>query len=204
MAGDADPEKLILASASPARREILEKAGLRVAVHPASVDEDSVKDSMAAAKASASDTAMALAELKATRVSGKFSEPFVIGADQILECGDRWFDKPVDLAHAEAHLRSLRGRRHQLATAVCVAKAGSVIWRYLAVPKLTMRDFSDQFLAAYLAQCGDAILASVGAYRLEDRGVQLFNAIDGDYFAVLGLPLLPLLDFLRTHAVIDR
>lgn len=169
---------------------------------PAAVDEDAIKRAMAAESASVEDTAIALADLKAARISQKVPLSLVIGADQILECNGRWFDKPPDEMHLRAHLQALRGRDHRLVAGVCVARGGSVIWRHIASATLRMRDFSDTFLEGYVKNHGPEVLSSVGGYRLEETGIQLFSHIDGDYFTILGLPMLPLLDFLRTHEVV--
>ncbi len=195
-----EPE-LILASQSPSRARILERAGLKFHILPAHVDEDEVKLSMRGAKAPATDTAVALSELKAARISRLAPEAFVIVADQILDCIDIWFDKPVDMDHARAHLLSLRGKTHRLANAVCVAKGGAVLWRHVDEARLTMRNFDEAFLGRYLDQAGEDILSSVGAYQLERLGAHLFAKVEGDFFSILGLPLLPLLDFLRGHKV---
>ena len=195
-----EPE-LILASQSPSRARILERAGLKFHILPAHVDEDEVKLSMRGAKAPATDTAVALSELTAARISRQAPEAFVIGADQILNCNDIWFDKPVDMDHARAHLLSLRGKTHRLANAVCVAKGGAVLWRHVDEARLTMRNFDEAFLGRYLDQAGEDILSSVGAYQLERLGAHLFAKVEGDFFSILGLPLLPLLDFLRGHKV---
>lgn len=138
------------------------------------------------------------------RVSRKVPGALVIGADQILDCAGVWFDKPPDLDHARAHLVALRGREHRLATAVCVVRDGQRLWHHREAPRLTMRAFSDAFLDAYIALEGRAMLVSVGGYRLEGPGVQLFSTIAGDHSAILGLPLLPLLEFLRGHGVVER
>ncbi|MEH6404823.1 MAG: Maf family protein [Sneathiella sp.] len=193
---------IILASSSKSRRIMLENAGLEFEIAPPRVDEEEVKHSLHAAGASAAETAQALAELKALRISKDFPEHFVIGADQMLECGPVWFDKPVDMDHAKAHLSALRGKTHSLQNAVCVAKASTVIWHHGNEAKLAMRNFSDEFLETYLKEAGPDILGSVGAYQLEAYGAQLFNKVDGDFFSILGLPLLPLLDFLRGHKVV--
>lgn len=197
---NSGPE-LVLASQSMSRARILERAGLSFNILPANVDEDEVKHAMRGAKAPASDTAVALAELKASRVSRQIPEAFVIGADQILDCNDIWFDKPVDMDHARAHLLSLRGKPHRLANAVCVAKGGAVLWRHVDEARLTMRNFDEDFLDRYLAGAGEVILSSVGAYQLEGLGAHLFAKVEGDFFSILGLPLLPLLDFLRGHKI---
>jgi septum formation protein len=155
-----------------------------------------------AEKASARQVAEALAELKAKRASRDDSESFIIAADQMLTCDGAWYDKPVDLAQARAQLMALRGKTHELTSAVVLARGGSIIWRHIDTAKLTMRDFSDGFLDAYLAQTGDRSLSSVGCYQLEGLGVQLFGRIQGDFFTILGMPLLPLLDVLRENRVL--
>lgn len=190
---------LLLASASPTRAAMLARAGLACRAEPARVDEAAVREAMRAEGAGPRDTAMALAELKAGRLSNRYPELFVIGADQILSCGTAWFDKPADLDHARAHLLALRGKTHVLHTAVCVARGGSVLWRHVEEPALSMRAFSDSLLDGYLERQGEAVLGSVGAYRIEECGAQLFDKVEGDWFAILGLPLLPLLAFLRLH-----
>ncbi len=193
---------LILASASVSRRNLLAAAGLRFKVEPARVDETAVKRAAQADRRSAADTALALADLKATRVSADNPTALVLGADQILLCDGAWFDKPEDRAAARAQLLTLRGRSHILATAVVCHHGGTRLWHHLAEPRLTMRDFSDAFLDAYLAVEGDTVTSTVGAYRLEERGAHLFERIEGDHAAILGLPLLPLLCFLRHHGLL--
>jgi septum formation protein len=193
---------LILASASSSRRNLLAAAGLRFKVEPARVDEAAVKRTAQADGRGAADTALELADLKAARVAGQNPAALVSGADQILVCEGAWFDKPEDRATARAQLTTLRGRAHTLATAVVCHHGGTRVWHHLAEPRLTMRDFSDAFLDAYLAAEGDAVTSTVGAYRLEERGVHLFERIDGDHAAILGLPLLPLLCFLRHHGLL--
>ena len=194
---------LILASASRSRRRLLEQAGLRLRVEPASVDEDEVKRAMRAEGATAGEVALGLAELKAQRISRRAPDALVIGADQMLECGGRWFDKPGSRAEAADHLRWLAGRSHSLVTAVCVVLDGTRIWHHLETARLTMRDLGEGFLAAYLEANGARTLESVGAYQLEGLGAQLFERIEDDYFTILGLPLLPLLGFLRGHGVVE-
>jgi septum formation protein len=193
---------LILASASKARRAVLEGAGLRFETRIAGVDEAAIKEAAQAEGISPDEAALILADAKAERVAARAPDALVIGADQLLVCDGAWFDKPPDMAAARAHLQRLRGRRHELVTALVVHRGGQRIWQHMAKPRLTMRDFSDAFLEAYLAAEGEVLLSSVGAYRLEGHGAQLFDKIEGDQPAILGLPLLPLLGFLRQHGVL--
>ena len=189
---------IVLASKSAARRAVLDGAGVAYEAITAGVDEDAVKAAMLAEGANAREIADALAELKAIKVSR--SHPgFVVGADQTLELEGELYDKAETVEEARARLRLLRGKPHKLHSAVVVAKDGAPIWREVVTATLTMRDFSDAFLDDYLADEGQAALGSVGCYRLEGRGVQLFSRIDGDYFTILGLPLMGLLDLLRRH-----
>jgi septum formation protein len=193
---------VVLASASLARRVMLANAGVEFSVEPALVDEDEIKRTMKAAGETPDLAAEALAETKATRVSLKRRGVLVIGADQMLECNGVWFDKPPDRAHAAAQLRAMAGRTHRLISAVAVARDGVGIWRHTAQVRMTMRSLSPEFIERYLDALGDAALQSVGAYQLEGLGAQLFLRVEGDYFTVLGLPLLPLLGFLREHGVV--
>ena len=196
------PKRVVLASASSSRAQILRGAGVQFDVDRAAVDEDAVKQSMRAEGADAEAVAVTLAELKAMRVSPRHANALVIGADQILDCNGTWFDKPANLDHARAHLKALAGRSHELITAACVAINGSIVWHHVDRARLTMRELSDRFVDVYLADCGDSVLGSVGAYRVEDKGIQLFSRIEGSHFTILGLPLIPLLDFLRAHQVV--
>ncbi|MEQ9448453.1 MAG: Maf family protein [Rhodospirillaceae bacterium] len=199
----ADQSKpLILASGSKSRASLLKGAGLEFQIVPAMVDESGVKSALQAEGATAAQCAETLGELKAVKVSQTKPGALVVGADQLLECDGAWFDKPADTDGARKHLQTLRGRQHVLATSVVVALDGARIWHHNAAPRLTMRAFSDAFLEDYLLQVGENVLSSVGAYQLEGRGIQLFNRIDGDYFSILGLPLLELLSFLRGHNVV--
>jgi septum formation protein len=143
-----------------------------------------------------------LAEAKAERIARREPEALVHGGDQLLVCEGRWFDKPEDLDGARAHLLALRGKRHELVTATVAWRGGARVWQDISTPRLTMRAFSDAFLDAYLAAEGEALCASVGAYRLEGLGVHLFSRVEGEHSAILGLPLLPLLHFLRGHGVL--
>lgn len=196
--------EVVLASASRVRAQILRRAGVDCALAPTAVDEDAVKQAMAAEGAPAGQVAEMLAELKAQRVSRHRPGALVIGADQMLECAGVWFEKPTDIDQARAHLVALRGRNHELVSCVCVVQDEQRLWHHLGRAKLTMRPFTDEFLDAYLGAVGPSALESVGAYRLEGRGAQLFSKIEGDYFTILGLPLLPLLEFLRRHGVVKE
>ncbi len=195
---------VVLASGSAIRRALLENAGVPVIIDPGKVDEDEVKRAMRADKAPAAAVAETLAEMKAARVVRRHPGALVFGADQMLECNGVWFDKPVDRDHAAAHLAALSGRAHRLISAVVCMRDGARIWRHVAVATLTMRPLSADFITAYLDALGPRALTSVGAYQLEGLGAQLFTRIEGDYFTVLGLPLLPILDFLRAHGVIPE
>ena len=193
---------VVLASASAGRAAILKNAGVVFTVDPTHVDEDAVKQAMRDDGASVADVAQALAELKSTRKSHQHPGALVIGADQMLECNGEWFDKPVGRTGVRAQLEALSGRTHTLHSAVCVACEGAMIWHRRDRADLTMRVLSTAFLDGYLADEETALADSVGGYRLEDKGAQLFEEIRGDYFSILGLPLLPLLAFLREHGVL--
>ena len=192
---------IVLASGSQARAAILRNAGISCVSEAAGIDEGEVKRALRKEGASTAEAAETLAELKAIKVSRRHAGALVIGADQVLECGDAWFDKPADLDHARAHLKALRGKDHFLVSAVAVARDGALLWRHVDRARLRMRLFTDGFLETYLREVGDAAYQSVGAYQLEGRGSQLFSEVEGDYFTILGLPLLPLLEFLRNHRV---
>lgn len=193
---------IVLASASPSRRAMLQAAGIDCVIDPPAVDEESVKQAMRVDGAGPGDVAETLAEMKARQVSRRHPNAMVVGADQMLECGEVWFDKPADRDHARAHLQALRGKTHRLIAGVVVVQNEARQWHHTCSVSMEMRSFSDAFLDAYLDRVGDDVLSSVGAYQLEGQGAQLFNRVDGDYFTVLGLPLLPLLDFLRTRGVL--
>ena len=196
------PPRLILASASRIRLALLRDAGVAVEARPAAIDEDALKHALREQGMCAQDAALRLADAKACSVAGP--NTVVIGADQILVCEGRWFDKAADHAAARAHLLALRGRTHALHTAIVVYRDADPVWRHVASQHLTMRAFSDAALDACLALEGDRVLASVGAYRLEGPGMQLFDTVEGEHAAILGLPLLALLAFLREQGMLLR
>jgi len=198
----AAAEPLVLASKSTARLALLASAGIAVEVLPADIDERGIE-----AKASAKDAdvaAVLLAREKARAVAAQRPGRLVLGADQTLALGTRRFSKPVDRAAAADQLRDLRGKTHALHSALVVMRDSDVLFEHADVARLTMRMFSDFFLEQYLDLVANAVTSSVGAYQLENAGVQLFERIEGDYFTILGLPLLPLVDFLRReHCLVE-
>jgi septum formation protein len=195
---------LILASASPARAALLRDAGVDIEIIPARVDEDEIKASLRAEGAVPRDQADLLAEVKAVAVSRSHPGRLVLGADQILSFKGEAYDKPSNLAEARAHLTTLRGQRHELQSAAVIALDGAPIWRHIGVARLSMRPFTDALLEGYLTQMGDDILTTVGGYKLEGLGAQLFARVDGDYFAILGLPLIETLGFLRVRGALPE
>jgi septum formation protein len=188
------PQPLILASKSAARRAVLEGAGLPIEIAPADIDERAVEQG---APGGAGEIAMLLAREKAKAVGEQKPGRVVLGADQTLALGAQRFTKPVDRASAGAQLAALRGKTHELHSAVAVVRDNVVLFAEVEVARLTMRDFSDDFLDAYLDQMGPAVMTSVGGYQVEGPGIQLFEKIEGDHFTILGLPLWRLLAFLR-------
>jgi septum formation protein len=198
----AGPEhRLILASRSPARAAVLKDAGLDFTQITAGVDEEAIKASLRAEGALPSRQADLLAETKAMRVSIS-NLGVVLGADQMLDLDGEGLDKPATRGEAREQLKRLRGKTHILQTALVACVEGAPVWRHLSQPRLRMRNFSDQFLDSYLDAIGEHAMDSVGAYQIEGRGAQLFDRIDGDYFSVLGLPLLPLLQWLRDRGTV--
>jgi septum formation protein len=183
---------------------MLARAGVLFTIAPASVDENSIKTSVRAAGADVAEVAEVLAATKAQQVSRNHEGELVIGADQMLACDGDWFDKPASRAVARSQLMRLRGRTHELVSAVCVVRDGVVIWHHIERASVTVRHFSEDFVDEYIEKMDQAILATVGGYELEGLGAQLFSGIEGDYFTILGMPLLPLLDFLRGHGVITE
>jgi septum formation protein len=197
-------EPVILASASRARSGMLQAAGVSIEVVPARVDESELKIALRGQGADPADVAVALAELKALQVSRSHPGRLVLGADQMLDCDGAWFDKPEGRDAARDQLKSLRGRRHRLTSAAVLARDGARVWHHAAAAQLTMRGFTDTFLDLYLKEVGEAVLSSVGAYQIEGLGAQMFERIDGDYFVILGMPLLPVLDILREQNALPR
>jgi len=188
--------RLILASKSAGRAQVLRAAGLVFEQIVSGVDEDAIKESLREAGAPVGDQADALAETKAVRVSAKHGG-IVLGADQMLEIEGRALDKAGSLDEAREQLKMLRGKTHTLHTALVACIEGAPVWRHLARPKVTMRNFSDAFLDAYVAELGEDLLTTVGCYKIEGRGAHLFSRIEGDQYSIMGMPLLPLLVWLR-------
>jgi septum formation protein len=195
---------IVLSSSSATRRRLLSQTGLYFKTAKPPVDESVIRTALKEAGASALEVADNLAESKANSVAAILPGAYVIGADQMLECDGVWFDKPVDREGARSHLQALRGKTHQLITAAVIAHEGKIVWRHAETARMTMRDFSDAFLDQYLDKAGDGALHSVGAYELEGVGAQLFEKVEGDFFAVLGLPLIPLLAALRQAGALPR
>lgn len=195
-------QTVVLASSSKTRQRILENAGVDFEMVSPRVDEEEIKAAMTAEQSGAADIADVLAEQKARSVSRHRPRDLVIGADQILEMDGRIYSKPLDMPMARETLAVLRGREHRLFSCVCVLRDGQRLWHKADRAKLTMRDFSDEFLDAYLQSIGDRALAGPGSYRIEDVGSQLFSDVSGDYFTILGLPLFPLLDYLRVQGAL--
>ena len=196
-------EKIILASSSPFRKALLVNAGIAVDAVPASVDERALEAPLQGSGVSPEDVALVLAEAKAVDVSEKKPGALVLGCDQTLSLGDEVFHKPTDMEGARRHLLALSGKTHQLNSAAVLVRDGAVLWRHVGIANLTMRKLDPAFIGRHLARVGDKALASVGAYQIEGEGIQLFEKIDGDYFTIVGLPLLAVLAELRKLGAID-
>lgn len=194
---------LILASQSPFRRMLMENAGLSFQAIAAEIDERAIEEELKPQSPSPSKVALHLAEAKALDVARRFPGKLVIGSDQTLSLDDRVFHKPRNVADAKEHLLALSGRTHALNSAIALCLDGTIQWRHVSTAQLTMRALSDGFIDRHLARVGDKALASVGAYQLEGEGIQLFEKIEGDYFTIIGLPMLPLFAQLRTMGAID-
>ena len=194
-------EPLLLASASRVRQALLRNAGIAIEVCPAAIDERAVEAASSSPDAAA--VAALLAREKARAVEGRHPGRLVLGGDQVLAFSSRRLAKPADRAAARAQLGALRGQTHELVSAVALVREGTILFEHVDVARLTMRGFSERFLDGYLDAVGDAATESVGAYQLEGLGVQLFDRVEGDYFTVLGLPLMPVLSFLRRQGYLQ-
>ena len=195
-------ERLILASGSEIRAQLLRNAGVAVDIVPARIDEEAIRASLEAEAATPRDVADTLAELKAQRIAAKHPDALVIGCDQVLAFGQNILSKPETPEIALTQLKSLRGQKHQLLSAAVIYGEGKPLWRHVGVVRLHMRDASDAYFADYVARNWNSIRHSVGAYKLEEEGVRLFTRIEGDYFNVLGLPLLELLSYLTLRGTL--
>ncbi len=193
---------LILASGSEARAAMLRAAGLDVQLHPANVDEESFRNALRADRVTTSAAAEALAELKGMKVSSRYETGIIIAADQLLDCGGVWFEKPVDRDHAVGSLRALSGKKHQLVSSVVLFRNGARIWHHTGIAEITMRNLSNDYIDRYLDHIGDEVFQTVGCYKIEGMGMHLFSEVKGDHFTILGMPLLPLLDILREQGVV--
>ncbi|GAA4526417.1 Maf-like protein [Chelativorans composti] len=198
-----EAETIILASTSPFRRQLLANAGLSIEAVAPEIDERAVEQSLEGADVTPEDVAQILAEAKAVNVSERYPDRWVIGGDQTLSLGDRIFHKPADMEGARRHLLALSGKTHQLNSAIVLARNGEAVWRHVEIARMTMRELDPGFIGRHLARVGDIALKSVGAYQIEGEGIQLFEKIEGDYFTIVGVPLLPLLARLRELKVID-
>lgn len=193
---------LLLASASQIRLQLLRNAGLEVTAQPARIDEESIRQSLEANAATPRDIADALAEMKARKLAEKHPESLVLGCDQVLAFKGRVFGKAATATEAHAQLSAFRGQSHQLISALVLYDGGKPIWRHISEAELTMRQLSDSYLDNYLARNWGKLQETVGCYKLEEDGIQLFSAIKGDYFSILGLPLLALIGYLATRGFI--
>lgn len=196
-------DRIILASGSPFRKKLLQNAGVDFETMPAAIDERAVEAPLEGSGATPEDIALVLAEAKALDVSAKNPGALVIGSDQTLSLDDTVFHKPADMEAARRHLLKLSGKTHHLNSAVVLVRNGETLWRHVGVARLTMRHLDPAFIGRHLSRVGNMALSSVGAYQIEGKGVQLFDSIDGDYFTIVGLPMIPLLAALRERGAID-
>jgi septum formation protein len=201
-AGDTMTSSLILASGSPYRRQLMESAGLAFAVEPARIDERMIETPLVENGATPEMVAIALATAKATDVSARHPSAYVIGSDQVMSIEGRLFHKCTSVEMARHQLMLMRGKTHRLSSAICIVRDGHEAWQDIAVADMTFRNFSDDFLDSYLERAGSNVLLTVGAYSYEGLGQQLFEKVDGDFFTIIGLPMLPLLAALRNLGII--
>jgi septum formation protein len=193
----------ILASKSASRQKLLKNAGLIFKTAPANIDENAIKLEMLENGSLVRDIVERLASEKALKLSKENPNQYILGGDQILTCEGQLFNKARTVEEAKEHLLFFRGKTHTLTTSIVLAKENKIVWGYTSEPKLTMRNYSDSFLNGYVSIAGDALLCSVGCYYLEENGIQLFSEIKGDYYDILGLPLLPLMKILRELNLIN-
>lgn len=194
---------LVLASASPFRRALLENAGLVFEARAARIDERALEKPLEDAGAAPETVALALAEAKALDVARHFGDALVIGSDQTMSLGSRVYHKPKHMAEAAEHLLSLSGKTHRLNSAIVLVRGEEIVWRHVSSAQMSVRPLTAAFVERHLQRVGEKALSSVGAYQLEGEGIQLFEKIEGDYFTILGLPMLPLLSKLRELGTID-
>ncbi|CUX40276.1 Maf-like protein [Agrobacterium genomosp. 13] len=196
-------QELILASSSASRQMLMRNAGLTFSAIPADINERALDEELERNGASPEDVALELARAKALAVSALYPSALVLGCDQTMALGARVYHKPKTMPEAEAHLLSLSGKTHRLNSAAVLVRGGEVLWQTVSSAELSVRNLSTEFISRHLQRVGGKALSSVGAYQLEGEGIQLFTSIEGDYFTILGLPLLPLLTKLRDMDVID-
>lgn len=197
------PRPMLLASSSAIRLQLLLQAGIETTAMPARIDEDTIRQSLESEQAKPHDIADALAEMKARKLAEKHPDALVLGCDQLLAFNDKIYAKPETIEDARNQLHAFRGQTHKLLSALVLYDAGKPIWRHISTAKLTMRNASDAYIDAYLARNWHSIQHSVGGYKLEEEGIRLFTTIEGDYFTILGLPLLPLISYLGTRGFIE-
>lgn len=195
---------LILASGSPFRKQLMEAAGLTFAAEPARIYEREIEAPLVSAGATPGAVAAALATAKAEDVADRNRDAFVIGSDQVMSMDGRLFHKCTSVEMAREQLWSMRGKTHHLSSAISIVRNGEEVWSHVSVADLTFRDFTDAFLDSYIANAGPKVLLTVGAYSYEGLGQQLFEKVEGDFFTIIGLPMLPLLAALRDLAIIPR
>jgi septum formation protein len=194
---------LLLASSSAIRLQLLQQAGIETTAMPARIDEETIRQSLESEQAKPQDIADALAEMKARKLAEKHPDALVLGCDQVLAFNDKIYAKPETIEDARSQLQAFRGQTHKLISALVLYDAGKPIWRHISTAKLTMRNASDTYIDAYLVRNWHSIQQAVGGYKLEEEGIRLFTTIEGDYFTILGLPLLPLISYLGTRGFIE-